>query len=156
MSTRFAASKEAFELKSISKLQSIDKPIVIKKEDDFKGVGFDFAWERTDTNLFKLTCYCKGVFSPTAKEFKEVFCSDPLAVINTTLYRELFSATYISDPEKKNQDIVYSSELVFDSREMFEDDTVLFSYIAKVVSAFDWKFENMNYILNRWETISTE
>jgi hypothetical protein len=156
MSTRFAASKEAFELKSISKLQSIDKPVVIKKDGDFKGVGFDFAWEKNDTNLFTLTCYCKGVFSPAASDFKEVFLSDPLAVINTTLYRQLFTVDYISDPEKKNQDTVYSSELIFDSKEMFEDDSVLFSYIAKLVSAFDWKFESMNYILNKWETISTE
>lgn len=156
MSTRFAATKEAFELKSISKLQSIEKPILIKKEGDFKGIAFDLAWERIDTNLFKLTCYCKGVFTPTSQEFKDVFTSEPLAVINTTLYRELFYIKYTSDSDKKNTDIVYSSDLIFNSKEMFEDDSVLFSYIAKLVSAFDWKLENMNYILNKWETISTE
>lgn len=156
MSTRFAATKEAFELKSISRLQSIEKPILIKKEGDFKGIGFDFIWERIDTNLFKLTCYCKGVFIPAMQEFKDVFISEPLAVINTTFYRELFYITYTSDLTKNNQDIVYSSELFFGSKEMFEDDNVLFSYIAKLVSAFDWKLENMNYILNKWETISTE
>lgn len=156
MSQRFTATKADFELKSIRDLQTLETPIVIKADDDFKALGFNLLWERQDLDKFKLTCYCKGVFTTNTKEFKSLIKEQPLLVINSTLYKELFTFVYNSQKDVSEKDIVSTEEIEISYIDFFEDEEVLLFYLQRLGSTFNWKLETKNFILDKWELFSEE
>jgi hypothetical protein len=156
MPQRFTATKADFELKSISELQTLETPILVKADNDFKAIGFNVIWEREDLDKFKLTCYCKGVFTANSKEFKSLAKDEPLLVVNSTLYKELFTFVYNSQKDASDKDVVSTEELQFVYTDFFEDEEVLFFYLQKLSEAFNWKLENKNLILDKWELFPQE
>ena len=152
MSKRFTSTKENFELKSIQILKNNSSPLIIKEEDDFKGLAFSFIWERFDQNTFKFKCHYKGVFTPNTEEFKSLIEEQPLALFNTTLYRPFFECEYSSSSDKQDAEIVSTGEINFLFTDFFENDDILMFYLYKISELFGWKLELMNYILNKWES----
>jgi len=147
---RFAATKEAIELNSIKFLQE-NKNLAIKKDNDFKGISFGLVWERLSDIEFKLICYHKGIFSIASEDFKELIEQEPFAVINTVLYKQLFSVTYISDSNSKPKDIVYTDPIIFKFVELFENDEIMFSYILELFSKIGWKIQFQDETSSSWQ-----
>ena len=156
MSQRFTATKADFELKSIHDLQTLETPIVLKADEDFKALGFNMIWEREDLDKFKLTCYCKGVFSANTKDFKTLAKEQPLLVVNSTLYRELFTFVYNSQKNISDKDVVSTEEIDISYTDFFEDEEVLLFYLQRLGQTFNWKLETKNFILDKWELFSEE
>lgn len=156
MSQRFTATKADFELKSIHDLQTLETPIVLKADEDFKALGFNMIWEREDLDKFKLTCYCKGVFSANTKDFKTLAKEQPLLVVNSTLYRELFTFVYNSQKNTSDKDVVSTEEIDLSYTDFFEDEEVLLFYLQRLGQTFNWKLETKNFILDKWELFSEE
>lgn len=150
MHYRFTASKEAIELNLINLIKENGPFIIIKKENDSKGISFSFTWERLSDNRFKLNCYHKGIFSILGEEFKEILEKNPLSVINTIFYKELFSVEYIQDPAKESKDTVSTENIKFKFIELFEDETVMISYLRQIFNKVKWTIEFENESGN-WE-----
>jgi hypothetical protein len=151
MSYRFAASKKSFELTSIEQISAHSELFIIKQEGDYKGIGFGLVWDRLSTDVFKLSCYHKGVFSEMNKEFREIIDGQPFNVINTILLKELFNVIYKTDPLATEKDQVYSEELKFKFLDLFEDESSTVFYIAKLVENFNWKLQIKEEGFDTWE-----
>jgi hypothetical protein len=151
MPQRFAASKESFELTSIRLMQDHLKPFIIKEEEDFKGIGFSLVWEKIDDNVYKLTCYHKGVFNVLSEEFKALIDYQPYSIVNTILNKELFNVIYKSDPLAKDKDIVYTDEIVLKFTELFEDENTICFYLSRLVERFNWKIQTQEPGFEIWE-----
>lgn len=141
MHYRFTATKENIELNLIKFLQENGRSLVIKKEDDYKGISFSFVWERYSETNFKLICYYKGIFSIVAEEFKELISTQPFGVVNSALIKELLSVTYMSDSSLKLKDIVYTDPIKFKFTELFETEEVMLHYIAQIFRKFGWQLQ---------------
>jgi hypothetical protein len=143
MHYRFTATKEDIELGLIKFLQE-NKTLSVKKDNDYKGISFNLIWERISDNEFKLICYHKGLFSIISEEFKELVQNEPFAVVNTLLYKELFSLSYIHNPVENPKDIVYTSLLNFKYIDLFESKEVMLSYLVELFSKTGWKLQESN------------
>ena len=151
MPARLAATKEAFELKSIEIINQREKGFIIKKDNDFKGVLFDLVWERLDQDSFRLVCLHKGTFSISAQQFKDLIEEAPETIVPTIMFKELFTVTYTSNPLAKPKDTVYTDELKFKYTELFEDEEVMYFYISKLAEVFNWELQVQNPDNQIWE-----
>ena len=151
MPYRFAATKDAFELTSINTIIDNPKGLTVKKEDDFKGVSFNLIWERLDNETFKLCCYHRGIFNVMTEEFKELIETQPLSIINTIMYKELFTAEYKVDPLAKKTQQMYTSEVQFKFLELFEDEDVMCFYVNHLVEKLNWKLQIQKPGHESWE-----
>jgi hypothetical protein len=151
MLTRFAATKDAIELKSIEIINDRPKGFVIKKDNDFKGIHFDLVWEHTDENIFKLICFHKGTFNVAADEFKELIEYDASTIIATIMLKELFAVTYISDPLAKPKDIVYTDEIKYKYIDLFQDQETMHFYVSKLAEVIGWELQIQKPGHDTWE-----
>jgi hypothetical protein len=151
MHYRFTATKEAFELNSINKIQE-NKTVTIKQEDDYKGISFSLVCDRFSDTSFLFTCYHKGVFNILDKEFKVFATTEPFSVLNTLLYKELFSFEYTTDSSLKLKDTTSTSLLKFKFVELFENEDAMLMYIKQFVSNFGWSIEYKDQYEEVWQT----
>jgi len=151
MPYRFAATKKSFELTSIEEMKNHSQLFIIKEENDYKGVGFGFVWDRLDLDTFKLTCYHKGVFSEMNEEFKSLIEEQPLGIVNTILFKELFNVSYKTNSVPDYKNLVYTEEINFKFLELFEDENVVNFYIARLVEKFNWKLQTQEPGFDTWE-----
>ncbi len=141
MHYRFTATREAFELNFLKKIQDY-KAITIKKEEDFKGVTFSFVCTRTSSDTFLFTCYHKGVFNIVDDEFKILATTEPFSILNTLLYKELLSFEYIVDLSSKDmKQKVFTCPLKFKFVELFEDEDTILLYIKQAIHNFGWSIQ---------------
>lgn len=151
MPYRFAATKDAFELTTLNAIIDNPKGFIVKKQNDFKGVSFNLVWERIDNETFKLYCYHKGIFNVMTEEFKELLEIQPLSIVNTILYKELFSLEYKPNLlVKKNQE-VYTDEIHFKFLELFEDEDVMCFYVSQLAEKLNWKLQIQHPGFESWE-----
>lgn len=150
MPHRFTATKEAFELTSLQQLKVKNRPFLIKRQDDFKGVTFYPVWERLSEDTFRLTCYHKGTFSMLAEEFQTLLKENPHTIVATITLKELFSVEYKTLPEKSMKDIVTTEELKYKFIDLFESEEVILYYLKELVEVFGWKIQTKEDYSETW------